>query len=173
MPESEGPSASRHQKSPYELPVDSYGPDDLPVPHQIPMSKEEVENQLGGTPSMFDQTNTDPNDDTQNQEALRTQLEQLQSQIKGMQAKQQDEGYRKEFEDTTGGTSGVDMNESAAKDTGGNSGLLRDEYQDEEYDDDQKELTGDVNEGLLLDNQETTQYGKIEQQRRQTEQVDD
>jgi hypothetical protein len=56
---------------------------------------------------MFDQNNTD-HDQTQNQDVLRDQLEALQSQIKDMQEKQ-DDGYRKEFEDTTGGTSGVDI----------------------------------------------------------------
>ena len=79
-----------------------------------------------------------------------------------MQEKQ-DEGYRKEFEDTTGGTSGVDNDLSAIKETGQNSGHNEDDYQDDEYEDDQKELTEDQNEGLLLGNQETTQYGKIQE----------
>lgn len=73
----DGPSASRETPSalrdatPYQLPMDSYGGEELPVENPNRMSKEEIENQLSENPSIFDQSNPDPNDNTQNQELLR------------------------------------------------------------------------------------------------------
>lgn len=97
---------TRRQAELYELPEDSVGPDGLPLPamnhlllqqsndesavlheestEQAHMSKEQLENQLSGTPSMFDQEQSSLAA-TQNQETLKGQIEQLQTQIKGMQ----------------------------------------------------------------------------------------
>ena len=75
-----------------------------------------------------------------------------------MQAKHEDDGYRKEFEDTTGGTSGVDMEGSSVKEPKEDSEQPKDDYIENDYEDDyqqditqdQQNVTEDQNLGLQL-----------------------
>ena len=67
---------------------------------------------------MFDQDQQQNFSATQNQETLKGQIEELQSQIKEMQSRrdaEQEDNSRKQFEDTTGGTSGLDLENSELK----------------------------------------------------------
>lgn len=67
---------------------------------------------------MFDQDQQASLAATQNQETLKGQIEELQTQIKEMQSRrdaEQEDTSRKQFEDTTGGTSGLDLENSELK----------------------------------------------------------
>ena len=110
---------------------------------RVQLSKEELENHLSGTPSMFDQDQQLA--DTQNQETLKGQIEQLQYQIKGMQDRQQEDqedNSRKQFEDTTGGTSGLDLENSELKNELTEMQHLhkQEDEEDDDYEADQNDL---------------------------------